>query len=108
MSVPAASSVLNGRSWIARRSADVRSQASSENRIMPPIPFRHLTMPRDTYLIYHRGAVSSRPTRRRRASMDGLAIADLQGVVARINFTQPMAEKPYSYNYEPPPGVPPR
>jgi len=40
--------------------------------------------------------------------MDGLAIADLQGVVAPVNFTQPMAEKPYSYNYEPPPGVPPR
>src|SRR5947207_11603024 len=40
--------------------------------------------------------------------MDGLAIADLKGVVAPINFTQPMAEKPYSYNYEPPPGVPVR
>jgi hypothetical protein len=40
--------------------------------------------------------------------MDGLAIADLKGVVAPINFTRPMAEKPYSYNYEPPPGVPPR
>jgi len=37
-----------------------------------------------------------------------LAIADLKGVVAPINFTQPIAEKPYSYNYEPPPGVPPR
>jgi len=40
--------------------------------------------------------------------MDGLAIADLKGVLAPVNFTQPMAEKPYSYNYEPPPGVPPR
>jgi hypothetical protein len=40
--------------------------------------------------------------------MDGLAIADLKGVLAPINFTQPMAEKPYSYNYEPPPGVAPR
>jgi len=40
--------------------------------------------------------------------MDGLAIADLKGVVAPVNFTQKMAEKPYSYNYEPPPGVPPR
>jgi hypothetical protein len=40
--------------------------------------------------------------------MDGLAIADLKGVVAPINFTMPMAEKPYSYNYEPPPGVSPR
>ena len=40
--------------------------------------------------------------------MDGLAVADLKGIVAPINFTQPMAEKPYSYNYEPPPGVPAR
>jgi hypothetical protein len=40
--------------------------------------------------------------------MDGLAIADLKGVVAPLNFTMPMAEKPYSYNYEPPPGVPVR
>jgi hypothetical protein len=40
--------------------------------------------------------------------MDGLAVANLQGVVAPINFIEPMAEKPYSYNYEPPPGVPPR
>jgi hypothetical protein len=40
--------------------------------------------------------------------MDGLAVADLTGIVARINFTQPMAEKPYSYNYEPPSGVAPR
>ena len=40
--------------------------------------------------------------------MDGLAIADLKGVVAPVNFTMPMAEKPYSYNYEPPPGVAPR
>ena len=38
--------------------------------------------------------------------MDGLAVADLKGVVAPLNFTMPMAEKPYSYNYEPPPGVP--
>ena len=40
--------------------------------------------------------------------MDGLAAADLKGIVAPLNFTQPMAEKPYSYNYEPPVGVPPR
>src|SRR5438445_13783990 len=40
--------------------------------------------------------------------MDGLAVADLKGVLAPLNFTQPMAEKPYSYNYEPPPGVPVR
>ena len=38
--------------------------------------------------------------------MDGLAVADLKGILAPLNFTQPMAEKPYSYNYEPPPGVP--
>ena len=49
-----------------------------------------------------------RATARRRGSMDGVAIADLKGVVAPINFTQPMAEKPYSYNYEPPLGVPAR
>jgi len=40
--------------------------------------------------------------------MDGVAVADLKGVVAPLNFTMPMAEKPYSYNYEPPPGVPVR
>ena len=40
--------------------------------------------------------------------MDGLARAEAKGITAPINFTMPMAEKPYSYNYEPPPGVPPR
>jgi len=40
--------------------------------------------------------------------MDGVANVDVEGVVAPINFTTPMAEKPYSYNYEPPPGVPAR
>ncbi len=40
--------------------------------------------------------------------MDGLAIADAKGVVAPLNFLEPMAEKPVSYNYEPPPGVPAR
>jgi hypothetical protein len=40
--------------------------------------------------------------------MDGLAVADLKSIIAPVNFTQPMAEKPYSYNYDPPPGVPPR
>ncbi|HEV8681040.1 MAG TPA: CmcJ/NvfI family oxidoreductase [Stellaceae bacterium] len=40
--------------------------------------------------------------------MDGSAIADLHGVEAPLNFTMPMAEKPYSYNYEPPEGVPAR
>jgi hypothetical protein len=38
--------------------------------------------------------------------MDGLAAADLKGVVAALNFLEPMTEKPFSYNYEPPPGVP--
>jgi hypothetical protein len=40
--------------------------------------------------------------------MDGLTVTELQSIVAPINFIEPMAEKPYSYNYEPPPGVPPR
>ncbi len=40
--------------------------------------------------------------------MDGLATVDAKGVVVPLNFTMPMAEKPYSYNYEPPPGVPAR
>ena len=38
--------------------------------------------------------------------MDGLVVADLKGVLAPLNFTAPMAEKPYSYNYEPPADVP--
>ena len=37
--------------------------------------------------------------------MDGLVQAKLKGVVAPLNFLLPMVEKPYSYNYEPPPGV---
>jgi hypothetical protein len=40
--------------------------------------------------------------------MDGMTVADAKGVVAPINFIEPMQEKPYSYNYEPPPGVPAR
>ena len=40
--------------------------------------------------------------------MDNLSFSADNAVVAPINFTVPMAEKPYSYNYEPPPGVPPR
>lgn len=40
--------------------------------------------------------------------MDGMAVAGLQGVVAPLTFIEPMAEKPYSYNYDPPPGVPAR
>jgi len=37
--------------------------------------------------------------------MDGLAPANLKGIKAPINFTAPLSEKPYSYNYDPPPGV---
>jgi len=40
--------------------------------------------------------------------MDGTTVADAQKVVAPVNFIEPMEEKPYSYNYEPPPGVSPR
>jgi len=40
--------------------------------------------------------------------MDGMAQQRLKGVVAPVNFMLPMAEKPYSYNYNPPPGVAPR
>ena len=39
--------------------------------------------------------------------MDG-ATGDLAGIVAPLNFLKPMAEKPRAYNYDPPPGVPPR
>ena len=40
--------------------------------------------------------------------MDGMTRADLQGVAAPLNFMEPMAEKPYAYNYDPPPGMPAR
>ena len=55
--------------------------------------------------------------------MDGMAVVDAksanpqganpnganaQGVGAALNFIEPMKEKPYSYNCEPPPGVPAR
>ena len=40
--------------------------------------------------------------------MDDLAVADLESIVAPLNFLVPMAEKPVAYNYEPPPGVPAR
>lgn len=40
--------------------------------------------------------------------MDGMTVADARGVVAPLNFIAKMQEKPYSYNYEPPPGVPQR
>ena len=40
--------------------------------------------------------------------MDGLAVADLQSVLAPLNFLVPMAEKPVAYNYDPPPGTPVR
>src|SRR5215469_8009025 len=38
-------------------------------------------------------------------AMDGVARADLPEIVAPLSFIVPMAEKPYSYNYTPPPGV---
>jgi len=41
-------------------------------------------------------------------AMDGLTRVDLQCVVAPLNFMVPMAEKPYAYSYDPPPGVPAR
>ena len=37
--------------------------------------------------------------------MDGLAQTNLKGIQATLNFTAPMDEKPYSYNYDPGPGV---
>ena len=37
--------------------------------------------------------------------MDGLTTLDAQGVVAPLTFMEPMAEKPFSYNYEPPSGT---
>jgi len=40
--------------------------------------------------------------------MDGMAVTDLESVVAPLNFLAPMAEKPVAYNYEPPPGTPQR
>ncbi len=38
--------------------------------------------------------------------MDGSAVADLKVVMAPLNFLAPMAERPVSYNYAPPPGTP--
>ncbi len=38
--------------------------------------------------------------------MDGVALTEAKSITVPLNFTMPMAEKPYSYNYEPPPGVP--
>src|SRR6266481_4664025 len=40
--------------------------------------------------------------------MDGSTAADLNSVLAPLNFLVPMAEKPVAYNYDPPPGVPAR
>ena len=37
--------------------------------------------------------------------MDGLSVSNLKGIVAPINFTAPMDEKPYSYNYDPGPNI---
>jgi hypothetical protein len=38
--------------------------------------------------------------------MDGSVIPNLKGIQAPLNFTAPMDERPYSYNYDPGPGVP--
>jgi hypothetical protein len=37
--------------------------------------------------------------------MDGVTQHNLKGITAPLNFTAPMDEKPYSYNYDPGPGV---
>src|SRR5579863_6681550 len=37
--------------------------------------------------------------------MDGLTQTNLKGIKAPLNFTAPMDEKPYSYNYDPGPGI---
>src|SRR4051794_29438490 len=100
--------MLNCRRWIAARNAAVRCHASSENRDMAPIPFRQLAAPAACLSHLQRDAVSSPHNLHAEGPMDGLAVADAKSVVAPINFTMPMAEKPYSYNYEPPPGVAPR
>ena len=40
--------------------------------------------------------------------MDGVALSDLDTLVAPLNFLVPTAQKPVAYNYEPPPGIPVR
>ncbi|HEV2299986.1 MAG TPA: CmcJ/NvfI family oxidoreductase [Stellaceae bacterium] len=40
--------------------------------------------------------------------MDGVQFGEPKDVVAPLTFLRPMAERPVSYNYEPPPGVPAR
>ena len=37
--------------------------------------------------------------------MDGSVIPNLKSIQAPVNFTAPMSEKPYSYNYDPGPGI---
>jgi hypothetical protein len=37
--------------------------------------------------------------------MDGSTMLDANGIVAPLVFMEPMAEKPFAYNYEPPPGT---
>ena len=44
------------------------------------------------------------PTKALEAVMDGLG-HNSKGITAPVNFTVPMSEKPYSYNYDPGPGV---
>src|SRR5262249_55483558 len=48
---------------------------------------------------------STRSTSFRRHLMDGLSVSNLKGISAPVNFTAPMDEKPYSYNYDPGPGI---
>src|SRR5579862_1238146 len=75
---------------------------------LPPLRRRRLAASCAYLSHLRRGCVILARNRYAEASMDGLATVDAAGVLAPINFTQPMAEKPYSYNYEPPPGVPVR
>jgi hypothetical protein len=44
----------------------------------------------------------------REDAMDNAIRTELRGVVAPLGFVAPMTEKLYSYNYDPPPGVPAR
>ena len=40
--------------------------------------------------------------------MDSATRTELRGIVAPLGFMAPMTEKPYSYNFDPPPGAPAR
>src|SRR5579885_2996196 len=92
---------------MARRKGSFCCHASSLNRVMAPIAFQPLAARRATLSDTRGHALLSRNLEAE-GSMDGLTVTELQSIVAPINFIEPMTEKPYSYNYEPPPGVPPR